>query len=84
MREKNRIGMKLRKIKYLIRILAIKFHDATDYYVVPVDLFDRISTNHKELRKLQNEIKELKSLYPAEREFIRAEAVIERMLILGR
>lgn len=77
----------IKRIKYLIRILAIKFYDKTQYYVVPGDLFERISKNnknHKELRKIQEEIKELKSLYPRERTFLRAEAVIERMLILER
>lgn len=77
----------IKRIKYIIRILAIKLHDKTEYYVVPKDLFERISRNnknHKELRKIQEEIKELKSLYPHERTFLRAEAVIERMLILER
>lgn len=76
-----------KKIKYIIRILAIKFYDKTEYYVVPRDLFERISRNNKnkkELRKIQEEIKELKSLYPYERTFLKAEAVIERMLILER
>ena len=76
-----------KRIKYFIRIIAIKFHDKTEYYVVPRDLFERISKNNKnqeELRKIQAEIKELKSLYPYERIFLRAEAVIERMLILER
>jgi hypothetical protein len=76
-----------KKIKYLIRILAIKFYDSTEYNVIPKDLFDRISLNCKnkeELRLLQQEIKELKSLYPYERKFLTAEAVIERMLIIGR
>lgn len=77
----------IKKIKYFIRILAIKFYDKTEYYVVPKNLFNRISINCKnkeELRKIQQEIKELKSLYPYERTFLRAEAVIERMLILER
>lgn len=77
----------LKKIKYIIRILAIKFHDATDYYVVPVDLFSRISqnnTNKDELKKIQRELRDLKTLYPFERDFQRAEAVVERMLILER
>lgn len=76
-----------KRIKYFIRVLAIKFHDKTEHYVVPADLFTRISTNNKnkeELRKIQREIKELKTLYPYERDFQRAEAVIERMLILER
>ena len=76
-----------KRLKYFIRVLSIKFHDKTEYYVVPVDLFSRISQNNKnkeELRKIQREIKELKTLYPSERDFQRAEAVIERMLILER
>ena len=77
----------IKRFKYFIRILAIKFYDKTEYNVVPRDLFERISRNNKnkeELRKIQEEIKELKSLYPYERTFLRAEAVIERMLILER
>ena len=77
----------IKKIKYFIRILAIKFYDSTEYNVIPKNLFNRISINCKnkeELRKFQQEIKELKSLYPYERTFLRAEAVIERMLILER
>lgn len=76
-----------KRIKYLIRVLAIYFHDTTAYYVVPVDLFSRISqnnTNKDELQKIQRELRDLKTLYPFEREFIRAEAVVERMLILER
>lgn len=77
----------IKRIKYIIRVLAIKFYDITEYYVVPKDLFTRISTNCKnkdELIKIREEIKELKSLYPYEKSFIKAEAVIERMLIIGR
>ena len=77
----------IKRIKYIIRILAIKFYDRTEYYVVPKDLFTRISTNCKnkvELRKIQEEIKELKQLYPYENSFLKAEAVVERMLILER
>ena len=77
----------INRIKYLVRILAIKFHDATEYYVVPEDLFSRISQNNKnkeELQKIRQEIKDLKILYPHERTFLRAEAVIERMLIFER
>lgn len=76
-----------KRIKYFIRVLSIKFYDKTSYYIVPVDLFSRISQNNKnkeELRKIQKEIKELKTLYPYERDFQRAESVIERMLILER
>lgn len=77
----------IKRIKYLIRILAIKFYDKTEYYVVPKDLFTRISMNSKnkdELRKIREEIKELRRLYPYENSFLKAEAVIERMLILER
>lgn len=74
-------------IKYYIRVLAIKFYDKTDYFVVPKDLFNRISLNHnnpKELQKIKKEIEHLKSKYPYERSFDRALAVIERMKILGK
>ena len=77
----------IKRIKYLIRVLAIRFHDATAYYVIPVDLFSRISqnnTNKDELKKIQRELRDLKTLYPLERDFQRAEAVVERMLILER
>lgn len=77
----------IKRIKYLIRILAIKFYGRTEYYVVPKDLFKRITTNCKnkdELRKIREEIKELKQLYPYENSFLKAEAVVERMLILER
>lgn len=77
----------IKRIKYIIRILAIKFYDRTEYYVVPKDLFARISTNCKnedELRKIREEIKELRRLYPYENSFLKADAVVERMLILER
>ena len=76
--------MMLKRIKYFIRILAIKFYDRTEHYVCPPDLFKRISLNCKnigELQTIREEIKELKSKYPYERCFLRADAVIERMLI---
>ena len=77
----------VKRIKYFIRILAIKFYDRTSTFVIPKDLFNRISLNCKnkeELRKIQKEIKELKLLYPYESDFQRAEAIVERMLILER
>ena len=74
-------------IKYYIRVLAIKFYDKTDYFVVPKDLFSRISLNHdnpEELQKIKKQIQELKSKFPYERSFDKALAVIERMRVLGK
>lgn len=74
-------------IKYSIRKLAIKFYDKTEYYVVPKDLFSKISLNHdkpEELNKIREEIKTLQKLYPEERILLRADAIIERMRIIGR
>lgn len=75
----------IKSFKYFIRKLAIKFYNKTEYYVLPEDLFCRITINNKnkeELQKIKQEIKELKTLYPLESSFNRAEAVVERMLIL--
>lgn len=74
-------------IKYSIRKLAIKFYDKTEYYVVPKDLFSKISLNRnkpEELNKIREEIKTLQKLYPEERILLRADAIIERMRIIGR
>ena len=75
------------KLKYFIRKLAIKFYNKTEYFVVPKDLFTRISLNHdkpEELQKIKEEVKKLQRKYPAESSLNRAEAVIERMRIIGR
>ena len=75
------------KLKYFIRKLAIKFYNRTEYFVVPKDLFSRISLNHdnpKELQKIKEEVKKLQRKYPAESSLNRAEAIIERMRIIGR
>jgi hypothetical protein len=74
-------------IKYYIRVLAIKFYDKTDHFIVPKDLFSRISLNHdnpEELQKIKTQIQELKSKFPYERSFDKALAVIERMGVLGK
>ena len=75
------------KLKYFIRKLAIKFYNRTEYFVVPKDLFTRISLNHdkpEELQKIKEEVNVLQRKYPAESSLNRAEAVIERMRIIGR
>lgn len=75
------------KLKYFIRRLAIKFYNKTEYFVVPKDLFIRISLNHdkpEELQKIKEEVKKLQRKYPAESSLNRAEAIIERMRIIGR
>ena len=75
------------KLKYFIRKLAIKFYNKTEYFVVPKDLFTRISLNHdkpEELQKIKEEVKKLQRKYPVESSLNRAEAVIERMRIIGR
>lgn len=75
------------KLKYFIRRLAIKFYNKTEYLIVPKDLFSRISLNHdkpEELQKIKEEVKKLQRKYPAESSLNRAEAIIERMRIIGR
>ena len=75
------------KLKYFIRKLAIKFYNKTEYFIVPKDLFSRISLNHdkpEELQKIKEEVKKLQRKYPAESSLNRAEAIIERMRIIGR
>ena len=77
----------INSIKYSIRKLAIKFYDKTEYYVVPKDLFSRISLNHnnpEELNKIREEIKTLQKLYPEERSLLKADSVVERMRIIGK
>ena len=75
------------ELKYFIRKLAINFYNRTEYFVVPKDLFTRISLNHdkpEELQKIKEEVKKLQRKYPAESSLNIAEAVIERMRIIGR
>lgn len=78
--------MKNRLITF-IRILCIKLDDWSESLVVPKELFSDISkaSNDKErLKELKQIVRELRDLHPYEPSFLKADAIIERMLIIGR
>ena len=77
----------IKQFKYLIRRICIYFYNKTEYFVIPTDLFSRISLNCKNeevLKEIKLEVQELISQYPTEYELLRASAIIERMLVLKR
>ncbi len=74
-------------LKWKIRAFCLYLENKSRNLIIPEDLWNRISTNNKnieELNKLYSEISNLRKIYPEEPELIRAQAIIERMKILGR
>ena len=55
--------------------------------IVPEYLFRDISLNHnnpEKLKELKEKVKQLQQEYPFEPSFIKASALIERMLVIGK